>query len=61
MCLQCSLKCRSKLLAVKQTLALSPYVLWLDADALFARFDVPVSLAREQRLLSEKEYGYQSG
>lgn len=40
-----SFECRSKLMAVKQTLALSPYVLWLDADALFARFDAPVSLA----------------
>mmetsp|Transcript_22322 Transcript_22322/g.61719 ORF Transcript_22322/g.61719 Transcript_22322/m.61719 type:complete len:380 (+) Transcript_22322:244-1383(+) len=38
----------SKILAVKQALALSPYVLWLDADAVFARFDVPVL----QRLLS---------
>ncbi|KAF5832929.1 hypothetical protein DUNSADRAFT_11009 [Dunaliella salina] len=38
----------TKILAVKQALALSPYVLWLDADAVIARFDVPVL----QRLLS---------
>jgi len=31
-------------LAIKQVLAFSPYALWLDADAVFARFDVPVSL-----------------
>ncbi|KAF5829695.1 hypothetical protein DUNSADRAFT_15646 [Dunaliella salina] len=33
---------RSKILAVKQALTLFPYVLWLDADAMFARFDLPV-------------------
>jgi hypothetical protein len=37
--------CRSKIFAVKQALVLSPYVLWLDADAVFTRFDQPVGAA----------------
>jgi hypothetical protein len=33
---------RSKILALKQVLQLSKYVLWLDSDAIVTRFDTPL-------------------
>lgn len=43
------------MLDAKQVLPLSPYVLWLDADAAFMRYDIPVR-ARRDWLLCRIEF-----